>query len=481
MAEVSVYDYAARGAVKMRQHPEWFFQEILGVPQEYLWPKMLEVMHSVRDHQYTAVKAGHSVSKSFTAARLALWFLICYGPKATVITTAPGDNQVRNILWREIRDAHSSAKCALPGKPLTISYELDDKWFAIGFATRPDTVTQQATAFQGFHNEHVLIIFDEAAGIMPQIWEASEGLMTSGDCRFLAIGNPTSAFGKFVDCFAPDSQYNQITISVLDTPNYKEGREVIPGLSGQAYERSMRNKYGPRSNTYRARVLGEIPEVVEGAIFGKELAACRKGGQFMDSLPNDKTGLVHTAWDLGVSDATAIWFFRCVGPEIHLLDYYEACGEGLTHYIEMLHRKRDEQGWLYGRHFAPHDIMVRELSTGNTRLDTARNLGINFEVLEQMSLGEGIESARQTFPRCWFDRVKCRDGLKSLSEYHWKKIETVSTDDRPVYSLNPVHNWASHGADAFRYLSVAYKHGLVNVGSGGDDMADWRSFYRKSG
>jgi len=245
---------------KWQKEPEVFFVDVLGVMKEHIWDKMLEVMHSVRDFKWTVVKAAHGVSKTFTAARIVLWFLYSFGPKATVITTAPTHHQVEEVLWREIRDAHTSAKLPLGGNLTKVKLELSEKWFAIGFSTRPDTVTQQATNFQGLHNEYVLIVFEEAAGIAKEIWDAAFSLMQGGVMvRFLAIGNPTSASGGFVDCFL-SSIFNKITIKVTDTPNYKEGRNVIPGLSGVEFIDFVKEWYGEDSAYYRSRVLGEIPD-----------------------------------------------------------------------------------------------------------------------------------------------------------------------------------------------------------------------------
>ena len=187
-----------------------------------------------------------------------MWFLYSFYP-ATVITTAPSQKQVEEILWREIREAHSNAIIPLGGHVTKTKIDLEEKWFAYGFSTKPDNVTQQATGMQGYHNDNVLLIFDEAAGIMSKIWEAAEALMTSGFVRMLAIGNPTSAFGEFIQTFEPGSGYHPIVIGVKDTPNYKSGQELIPGLSGRRYEEAMRKKYGVNSNVYRTRVDGEIP------------------------------------------------------------------------------------------------------------------------------------------------------------------------------------------------------------------------------
>jgi len=459
--------------------PIGFMADVLDVRDDFIWPKMVEVAQSVRDNQLTAVKAGHSVSKTYTAARLALWFLYTHHP-ATVITTAPTNNQVEHILWREIGVAHSQARIPLGGRITGTKLDLSDKWFAIGFSTRPDTVTAQATRFQGFHNDHVLVIFDEAAGILPQIWSAATvGLLTGEQCKLLAIGNPTSAYGDFANCFKPDSGYNCITIAVQDTPNYRTGTDVIPGVSGRNYEQRIRKQYGVNSNFYRSRVLGEIPETVEGAVYSKELVQAKKDNRIC-AIPKEPHALVHTAWDLGAAN-TSIWFFRVVGQEIHVIDYFQQLGPGLgfADYVKLLDDKKRENDWVYGRHFAPHDIEQHEMATGNTRLQAAKELGIDFSVLPRLAIEDGIESARLIFPRCWFEAKACEEGLKGLAEYCWKRIETLSQDMRPAYSRQPSHTWASHPADAFRYLAIAFQLGIVKMSSD-NSYGDWSNYYRNA-
>jgi len=239
-------------------NPVEYMVDCLDVERRYVWSKMEEMCNAVRDHDFVAVKAGNSLSKSFTLGRLALWFLYCF-PPSTVITTAPSNIQVEEILWREIREAHAASKAKLGGECLKTKLELGEKWFATGFATKPDTVTQHATRLQGFHNEHVLIILDEAAGVDPLIWEAIDRLMSGeGMVKLVAVGNPTTSQGNFVDCFR-DKKFHKITVSVFDTPNYKEGKEVIPGLSGRKFVDLVKNKYGEGSNQWKSMITGEIP------------------------------------------------------------------------------------------------------------------------------------------------------------------------------------------------------------------------------
>lgn len=196
---------------------------------------------------------------------------------------------------------------------------------------------------------------------------------------------------------------------------------------------------------------------LSGSYYANEMTAAMQGGRIRQ-LPNDSSLQVHTFWDLGISDYMAIWFARFAGPEIHLIDYYQGCNEGMGHYVNVLDQKRVANRWIYGEHWAPHDIEVRELSTGMTRRDTARQLGIDFQVVPNISLTDGIEAVRRILSRCWFDDrdpeqiadTGCRKGINCLKRYTKKWNEAMK-----VYSDNPLHDENSHGADAFRTMANA--------------------------
>jgi hypothetical protein len=218
---------------RYRGKPRRFFTEILGLPPEYYWSAMELINESVVENEKTCVYAGHGVSKTFDAARLALFFLFNYVP-STVITTAPTAYQVKELLWRELASAYFNAKVPLGGHltqmELDLQVETGLRWFAIGFSTRTDTVTAEATKFQGYHNDHMLLVFDEGAGIMPEIWRAGQHIGAPFK-RWLAIGNAVSATGDFAAC-SKDASWHCLNISVKDTPNFKAGRTVIPGVYG---------------------------------------------------------------------------------------------------------------------------------------------------------------------------------------------------------------------------------------------------------
>ena len=191
----------------------------------------------------------------------------------------------------------------------------------------------------------------------------------------------------------------------------------------------------------------------DGAFYGKQMKAAQEGGRFK-KIDYDPDLNVDTYWDLGVNDANSIWFVQTLRSprEVRVIDFYQNTDEGLQHYLNLLQGKALEFGYVYGSHWAPHDIKVREYTTGTSRIDTARKMGINFQIVPNESIQDGIEAVRQIIPMCWFDEEKCRDGILALKSYH------KSWDDiHKVYRNTPQHDWSSNPADAFRYMAIAHK------------------------
>jgi hypothetical protein len=184
-----------------------------------------------------------------------------------------------------------------------------------------------------------------------------------------------------------------------------------------------------------------------GSYYGPQMMVAENQGR-ITKVPYDPLLTVDTAWDLGVGDSTSIWFVQQYGMEVRIIDYYENSGEGLAHYAQAL----KERGYVYGRHYAPHDIKVRELTSGKSRLEVARSLGIPFTVVPQHDVMDGIEAVRNLIPICWFDYERCERGIEALRQYR-KEWD----DKNKCYSKNPLHDWTSHPADAFRYFAMGGK------------------------
>ena len=153
---------------------------------------------------------------------------------------------------------------------------------------------------------------------------------------------------------------------------------------------------------------------VPGSYYAQVLNQAEEEGRILD-FPIESGSRVYTFWDLGISDSTAIWFLQPIGSELRLINYYENCGEGLEHYINYLHDFRDKHRIVYGDHWAPHDIKVRELTTGRSRLETARQMGIEYRVVANLPIADGIHGVRQLFSRFYIHKTNCEQGLNRRS------------------------------------------------------------------
>jgi hypothetical protein len=154
---------------------------------------------------------------------------------------------------------------------------------------------------------------------------------------------------------------------------------------------------------------------VVGAYYGAPIQQAEQDKR-IGRVPWEPKVPVHTAWDLGIGDSTAIWFFQLVGLELRLIDYHENSGVGLSHYAgELLERKG--RGWAFGEHILPHDAQVKELGTGKSRVETLQGLGISPRVLPAMPVDDGIQAVRTLLPRCWFDAERCARGIEALRQH----------------------------------------------------------------
>jgi phage terminase large subunit len=207
-------------------------------------------------------------------------------------------------------------------------------------------------------------------------------------------------------------------------------------------------------NEYLQEFECSFDAAITGAYYAPELQKAERENR-VTRVPYDPMLRVNTAWDLGMSDSTAIWFYQQVGREIRVIDYLEAAGHGLDYYA----RELQNRGYLYGTHFAPHDIQVRELGTGKSRLEIAKGLGITFKALPNLPVADGISAARLTINRMYFDKVKCATGLDALRQYREKR------DEKRGINLGPLHDWTSHAADSFRYLCVGIQESMPRAKS----------------
>ncbi len=203
---------------------------------------------------------------------------------------------------------------------------------------------------------------------------------------------------------------------------------------------------------------------VEGSYYAKYLEEA-KDEERIGNIPWNKQTKVFTSWDLGYGDSCAVVFYQLSGNEIHVIDYYENHGEGLAHYAGVL----KDKPYIYGDHFAPHDIESHSFSSGLSAKEVGRDLGLSFITLPTLKvrLEDGIEALRGIFPRLWIDATKCKHLIKCLENYR-KEFDARLE----VYKERPRHDKFSHGADAMRYLAIAVK---MHVDAGKSGVSDDQS------
>ncbi len=178
-------------------------------------------------------------------------------------------------------------------------------------------------------------------------------------------------------------------------------------------------------------------------------------------VAHDSNLPVYCAFDFGISDCMSIWFYQIHGTEVRLIDYIEGSEEPLTYYLKLL----KEKPYIIEKVFVPHDATVRDLGSGLSRVEIARNLGVEFTILPKLSVAEGIDALRNLIGRCWFDEKRCEKGIAALEAYRKEWNETQG-----LWASHPHHNWASHGADSARYMAISLKKARTKE----NDEADYR-------
>ena len=279
------------------------------------------------------------------------------------------------------------------------------------------------------------VVLDEYGDMRPTLWgEIIRPLLTDrqGWASFIGTPKGKNHFHAIAELAKAD-----------DAWFYQELKASETGIVAEAELEDARRQMTPEQYAQEFECAFDVPAL--GAIYAAELAACRADNR-ITTVPCDRAALVHTAWDLGVGDDTCIWFWQQVGREIHLIDYYAANGQPITHYLSVLQSK----GYDYGQHFVPHDAEARERWSASTMTQVAEAQGVRLSVLPREDVEQGINAVRMLFSRCWFDEKKCASGIDALMNYRREYAEKLGQ-----FKPTPLHDWASHGADAFRYLAMS--------------------------
>lgn len=287
------------------------------------------------------------------------------------------------------------------------------------------------------------VILDEYAEMNPQTWtEVIRPTLVDRNGWAIFLGTPKGQnhFYKIYNHAIQDETWYAAMFKASETG-------VVPEHELKTLQREM------DEDEYNQEMECSFAAGVVGAYYAKLLEEAKKSGR-VTRVPYDPSLPVYTAWDLGISDSTAIWFFQQLGQEVRLIDYYEDSGASLHEYVKAL----KEKPYIYEDDILPHDAAARDLSTGKSREETLRSLGRRTIINTRHQIADGIHAVRMLLPRCYFDAQKCKRGLDALENYV-KKWDSKNM----IFSSKPLHNWASNGSDAFRTLAMGIHRGNDRV------------------
>lgn len=278
------------------------------------------------------------------------------------------------------------------------------------------------------------VIFSEFSLHKPEAWHYLRPILLENDGWALFNGTPRGHNHQWeMDIYAQSSDdwfYSRATID--DTGVMTEAQvaeEIAAGLPPALAKQEFYCSYDA---------------ALVGAYYGERMEAIQK--QILPTLPWEPNLLVNTAWDLGIDDELVIWLYQRLNHEIRVIDCIHDNGHALDHYVRLL----NQRPYVYGYHVLPHDVTVRELSSGRTRSQTLQDLGLkNIRVNKRISVEDGINMVRNILPRCFFAQDKCAKGIEALKGYR------AQYDARTRTYGAPIHDWMSHFADAFRMLAQA--------------------------
>lgn len=282
------------------------------------------------------------------------------------------------------------------------------------------------------------VVFDEYGDMNPIVWTQIVRPLLSdrmGWAMFIGTPKGQNHFHALYESAKKNPEWEAFMFKASETG-------IIPLSELEA------NKQVMSESEYAQEFECSFAAALVGAYFGKEMEWLEQNNK-LTAVPHDPSLPVWTAWDLGVDDTTVVWFLQLHGMEIRVIDHLENSGSGLDYYAKAL---RDKE-YHYSGHYLPHDVKVRELSDGKSRLEKLQKLGLkNIKVAPMLPVADGIEAVRSLLKRCWFDLSACDRGVKALRNY-----ERRYDSKNQIFQKTPLHNWASHSADAFRTFAVGFR------------------------
>lgn len=382
-----------------------------------------------REQRFSCIVAHRRAGKTVACiADLVDAALRCKRKSPRFAYIAPLYKQAKDVAWEYLKGyARQIPGATINESELRVDLPNDGRVRLYG-ADNPD-------ALRGIYLDGVIL--DEYADMRPQMWsEVIRPALADRKGWAVFIGTPKgrNAFFEIYEYAQNAPDWFALMLRASETGLLDEGelRAAAQAMTREQYAQEF-------ECSFEAAIIG--------AYWGREIAEAERAGRIID-VPYAPEVPVHTAWDLGIGDSTAIWMFQVVGHEVRIIDFYQNHGHSLEHYANAL----ADRPYKYGDDWVPHDAKVRELGSGRTRVETLKLLNRKPRVVMDHKVDDGINAARLTLGNCWFDRIRCREGLEALRQYRADYDEK-----RLAFKTGPLHDWTSHPADAFRYLAMAWR------------------------
>ena len=385
-----------------------------------------EIHKAIKDHRWVTAICHRRMGKTVCAInQLIHSALNCTKESPQLAYIAPTYSQAKRIAWDYLKEYTRPLGGVANVSELRVDFL--GRRISLYGADNPD-------ALRGIYLDGCVI--DEYGDVHPSLF--TEVLRPALSDRLgwaLFIGTPKGSnhFKELRD-FSEDSSNEGWAL--------KEFKASETGLIPEAELRDARKSMG--DNKYEQEFEISFDSPIVGSYYG-ELIKDLTDRNHIREIPTEASTAKFTAWDLGMSDSTSIWVAETIGGEVRLMDYYEANGEPLDHYVEWL----DNKGYRDYIHILPHDVMVKELQTGKSRYEFLTDAGLSLEVAPKSSVEDGIQAVRRMLPNTWFNKETTKHGVECLRNYR-----RVFNEKLNVFQERPLHDWSSHGSDAFRYLAL---------------------------
>lgn len=355
--------------------------------------------------------------------------LRCDKPNARFAYIAPHYNQAKDVAWTYLKQYTAPLPyVTINESELRIDLPANGARLRLYGADNYDRM--RGVYFDG-------VILDEYADMDPRAWsEVVRPALSDrkGWATFIGTPKGKNAFQEIWAQAKADGDWFTMMLRASETGlvDAEELADARKAMTPEQYEQEY-------ECSFEAAIVG--------AYYGRDMAQAGKDGRIR-SVPWEPSEPVYTAWDLGLDDATAIWFAQVIGSEIRLIDYFETNNTPLRDIPRIL---MNEKPYTYAEHYLPHDVEIRELMSGTSRKASLEQLGLRpITVAQRVAVEDGINAVRNILPKCWFDETKTARGVDCLKQYQREWDERLK-----VFRPRPLHDWTSHGADAFRYLAMS--------------------------